>query len=133
MIVIRGNRDAAGALESVYGVIAKIEEWHSLIARAYSRELLERLSLAEFSDDFLFDNQILAQTIWLGYTVAEVSCPTKYFPEASSINFLRSIKYGFGCLATALRFRLAKMGVMGSKLFRPATANSVRVAAPTAT
>src|SRR5438552_3879513 len=111
---------------------AKLSEYHTGY-RGFSRQLLEKLRLADNSDDFVFDNQMLAQILWYGFTIAEVSCPTKYFPEASSINFLRSIKYGFGCLATALRFRLAKMGVMGSKLFRPATANSVRVAAPTAT
>ena len=95
---------------------AKLSEYHTGY-RAYSRELLERLSLAEFSDDFLFDNQILAQTIWLGYTVAEVSCPTKYFPEASSINFRHSLIYGIGCLGTALLFRLAKMKLVSSRLF----------------
>jgi glycosyltransferase involved in cell wall biosynthesis len=95
---------------------AKLSEYHTGY-RAYSRELLERLSLTEFSDDFLFDNQILAQTIWLGYTVAEVSCPTKYFPEASSINFRKSMIYGIGCLRTALLFRLAKMKLVSSRLF----------------
>ena len=69
------------------------------------------------SDDFVFDNQMLAQIIWFGYTVAEISCPTKYFTEASSINLQRSIKYGFGCLQTALTFRLAKMNFITSKLF----------------
>ncbi|MCK5023556.1 MAG: glycosyltransferase family 2 protein, partial [Candidatus Aenigmarchaeota archaeon] len=69
------------------------------------------------SDDFVFDNQILAQIIWLGYTIAEVSCPTKYFTEASSINLFRSIKYGFGCLQTALTFRLAKTKIITPKLF----------------
>ncbi|PQP32847.1 glycosyl transferase family 2, partial [Desulfobacteraceae bacterium SEEP-SAG10] len=73
--------------------------------------------LKEKSDDFVFDNQMLAQILWLGYTVAEVSCPTKYFAEASSINLFRSIKYGFGCLFTALHFRLAKMKIITSKLF----------------
>jgi len=87
------------------------------ILRAFSRELLERLPLKENSDDFVFDNQMLAQILWFGYTVAEVSCPTKYFPEASSINVSRSIKYGFGCLITAVSFRLAKMEIISSKLF----------------
>jgi hypothetical protein len=78
---------------------------------------LERLPLKKNSDDFIFDNQMLAQILWLGYTVAEVSCPTKYFPEASSINLSRSIKYGFGCLITAVLFRLAKMKIVNSTLF----------------
>ena len=88
-------------------------------ATAPSRgELLERLPLEANSDDFVFDNQMLAQVLWLGCTVAEVSCPTKYFAEASSINFARSVRYGFGCLATAVAFRLARMGVAHSRLFR---------------
>lgn len=97
-------------------VTAKLSEYHTGY-RAFSRELLERLPLEVNSDDFVFDNQMLAQILWLGYTVAEVSCPTKYFPESSSINLVRSIKYGFGCLDTALKFRLTKMRVIDSKLF----------------
>lgn len=95
---------------------AKLSEYHTGY-RAFSRELLERLPLKENSDDFVFDNQMLAQILWLGYTVAEVSCPTKYFAEASSINLFRSIKYGFGCIFTALQFRLAKMRIITPKLF----------------
>ena len=76
--------------------------------RAFSRELLEKLPLEKNSDDFLFDNQILAQIFALGYPIAEVTCPTKYFPEASSINFWRSLKYGLGCLATGVRYRFSK-------------------------
>ena len=95
---------------------AKLSEYHTGY-RAFSRDLLERLPLDANSDDFVFDNQILAQIIWLGYTVAEISCPTKYFTEASSINLRRSIKYGFGCLSTALTFRLTKMNFITSKLF----------------
>ena len=95
---------------------AKLSEYHTGF-RAFSRELLERLPLEVNSDDFVFDNQMLAQIVWSGYTIAEVSCPTKYFPEASSINLLRSIKYGFGCLMTALLFRLSKMKIISSKLF----------------
>jgi len=75
------------------------------------------LDLAGNSDDFVFDNQMLAQILWHGFTIAEVSCPTKYFPEASSINLRRSIRYGFGCLGTGLRFRLARMGLVGCRLF----------------
>ncbi|MBW1608789.1 MAG: glycosyltransferase family 2 protein [Deltaproteobacteria bacterium] len=95
---------------------AKLSEYHTGY-RAFSRELLERLPLESNSDDFVFDNQMLAQILWFGYTVAEVSCPTKYFPEASSINLVRSIKYGFGCLMTALLFRLSKVKIITSKLF----------------
>jgi hypothetical protein len=65
----------------------------------------------------VFDNQMLAQIFWHGFTIGEVSCPTKYFPDASSINFRRSVKYGFGCLGTGAKFRLAKMGLIQSKLF----------------
>jgi len=95
---------------------AKLSEYHTGY-RAFSRELLLRLPLERNSDDFVFDNQMLAQIIWLGYTIAEVSCPTKYFEEASSINLRRSIRYGFGCLHTALRFRLAKMGLLKPAIF----------------
>jgi glycosyltransferase involved in cell wall biosynthesis len=95
---------------------AKLSEYHTGY-RAFSRELLERLSLEGNSDDYVFDNQMLAQIIWQGYTIAEVSCPTKYFTEASSINFRRSIRYGLGCLATALAFRLSKMKIIRSGRF----------------
>ena len=95
---------------------AKLSEYHTGY-RAFSRELLQNLSLDGNSDDYLFDNQMLAQIIWRGYTIAEVSCPTKYFTEASSINLRRSIRYGFGCLWTALNFRLARMGIIRSRLF----------------
>lgn len=95
---------------------AKLSEYHTGY-RAFSRELLEKLPLEFNSDDFVFDNQMLAQIVWFGYTIAEVSCPTKYFAEASSINFMRSVKYGWGCLATALSFRLSKVGLVRSSLF----------------
>lgn len=68
-------------------------------------------------DDFIFDNQMLAQIILKGYIISEVSCPTKYFPEASSINFIQSVKYGCGCLLTALQFRLAELSIMNPKIF----------------
>ena len=96
---------------------AKLSEYHTGY-RAFSRELIEKLQLEENSDDFVFDNQMLAEILWLGYQIAEVSCPTKYFQEASSINFRRSCRYGFGCLGTALTFRLAKAGLIKSRLFR---------------
>ncbi len=95
---------------------AKLSEYHTGY-RAFSRSLLEKLPLEADSDDFVFDNQMLAQILWFGYTIAEVSCPTKYFAEASSINFSRSVKYGFGCLWTGLKFRLARMNLIRSKLF----------------
>ena len=95
---------------------AKLSEYHTGY-RAFSRSILETLDLSPNSDDFVFDNQMLAQIFWHGFTIAEVSCPTKYFPEASSINLRRSIKYGFGCLGTGLRFRLARMGLCNSALF----------------
>jgi glycosyltransferase involved in cell wall biosynthesis len=95
---------------------AKLSEYHTGY-RAFSRELLLRLPLKNNSDDFVFDNQMMAQIVWFGYTVAEVSCPTKYFAEASSINFSRSIEYGIGCLKTACAFRLAKMNLIKSVLF----------------
>ena len=97
-------------------ITAKLSEYHTGY-RAFSRELLERLPLEVNSNDFVFDNQMLSQVLWFGYRVAEVSCPTKYFAEASSINLFRSIKYGFGCLDTAIQFRLAKLNFMSSKLF----------------
>ena len=97
-------------------ISAKLSEYHTGY-RAFSRELLKRLPLDDNSDDFVFDNQMLAQIVWLDYTIAEVSCPTSYFAEASSINLRRSIKYGFGCLNTALKFRLAKMNFITSRLF----------------
>ena len=95
---------------------AKLSEYHTGY-RAFSRELLEQLPIELNSDDFVFDNQMLAQILWVGHTIAEVTCPTKYFTEASSINFQRSVKYGFGCLATGLTFRLAKMNLINSRLF----------------
>ena len=95
---------------------AKLSEYHTGY-RAFSRELLQKLDLDQNSNDFLFDNQMLAEILWLGETIAEVSCPTKYFSEASSINFRKSVKYGLGCLWTAALFRLAKMGLVRSKLF----------------
>jgi glycosyltransferase involved in cell wall biosynthesis len=95
---------------------AKLSEFHTGY-RAFSRHLLERLRLEQNSDDFVFDNQMLAQIIWLGYTIAEVSCPTRYFTDASSINFYRSVQYGIGCLRTAIDFRLARTGLRPSPLF----------------
>jgi glycosyltransferase involved in cell wall biosynthesis len=97
---------------------AKLSEYHTGY-RAFSRAILEQLDLSGNSDDFVFDNQMLAQILWHGFTIGEVSCPTKYFEAASSINFQRSVKYGFGCLNVGLKFRLAKMGLTKPKLFFP--------------
>ncbi|MFH0908171.1 MAG: glycosyltransferase family 2 protein [bacterium] len=102
----------------------KVSEYHTGY-RAFSRRLLEQIQLEHNSNDFVFDNQMLAQIAWNGFFIAEVSCPTKYFAEASSINFRRSVQYGFGCLRTALTFMLCKWGMARSPLFpsgaRPAT------------
>ena len=95
---------------------AKLSEYHTGY-RAFSRELVLSLPLDANSNDFLFDNQMLAQILWSGHTIAEITCPTRYFAEASSINFVRSVKYGFGCLVTAASYRLAKMGFLRPKIF----------------
>lgn len=86
---------------------AKLSEYHTGY-RAFTRQLLQRLPLDENADGFVFDNQMLAQILWLNYRIAEVTCPAKYLPESSSINFVNSVEYGFGCIATAVRFRLAR-------------------------
>lgn len=93
---------------------AKLSEYHTGF-RAFSKELLQALPLEKNSDDFVFDNQFLAQAVLRGARMGEISCPTKYFPEASSINFRRSAIYGLGVLKTSVEFRLAKWG-----LYRPA-------------
>jgi glycosyltransferase involved in cell wall biosynthesis len=94
----------------------KLSEYHSGY-RAFSREVLEALPLEENTDDFAFDNEMLAQAIYFGFHVGEVSCPTKYFAEASSINFRRSVKYGLSVLATSMKFRLQRMGVASFSIF----------------
>lgn len=95
----------------------KLSEFHTGY-RAYSASLLRQLPLHRNSDDFIFDNQILVQIHNLGYIIGEVSCPTKYFPEASSINFRRSLKYGCGCLAMGVLFRLHRWQLWSSWLFK---------------
>jgi glycosyltransferase involved in cell wall biosynthesis len=94
----------------------KLSEYHTGY-RAFSREVLEKLPLDRNSDDFVFDNQMLAQIIWFGYRIGEVSCPTKYFEEASSINFSKSVTYGLGVLKTALQFRLQRWGLESFSIF----------------
>jgi glycosyltransferase involved in cell wall biosynthesis len=96
----------------------KLSEYHTGY-RAFSRELLDALDCKDFSDDFVFDNQILAQVIWYGCTIAEITCPTKYFEDASSINFRRSVKYGIGCIITAVKYRLAMLKLFYPKIFSP--------------
>src|ERR1700736_5037688 len=86
---------------------AKLSEYHTGY-RAYARSLLEQIPMEQNSDDFVFDNQLLAQVLWLDCQIGEVTCPAKYMPEASSINFRRSVRYGIGCIMTALRFRFAR-------------------------
>lgn len=95
---------------------AGLSEYHTGF-RAFSRELLEALPWQRNSDDFVFDNQILAQAILYGAKIGEISCPTRYFPEASSINFRRSVRYGLGVLRTTLEFVLAKHGLGRSEIF----------------
>jgi len=94
----------------------KLSEYHTGY-RAFSRHVLERLPLERNSDDFVFDNQMLAQITWFGFRIGEVSCPTRYFPEASSINFRRSVTYGLGVMATACQFRLARLGLTKPAIF----------------
>jgi glycosyltransferase involved in cell wall biosynthesis len=95
----------------------KLSEYHTGY-RAFSREVLEAVDYENNSDDFVFDNQMLAQIFYKGFTIGEISCPTKYFANASSINFRRSVKYGFGVLWTALQYRLQKMKLYNFKIFR---------------
>lgn len=94
----------------------KLSEYHTGY-RAFSREVLEKLPLMENSDDFVFDNQMLAQVVYFGFRIGEISCPTKYFTEASSINFKRSVIYGFGVLSTALHFKFQRLGVRKYPIF----------------
>src|SRR6185369_1564315 len=96
---------------------ARLSEYHTGF-RAYDRGLLMSLPLALNSDDFVFDNQILAQAVLFGARIGEISCPTRYFPEASSINFRRSTVYGLGVVKTSLQFRLAKWNLYTNPIFR---------------
>src|SRR6266480_2116406 len=92
---------------------AKLSEYHTGY-RAFARNLLEKLPLEKNSDDFVFDNQMLAQIIWLGHPIGEITCPAKYMPEASSINFQRSVRYGLGCLKVGIEFVVARWRGEGS-------------------
>lgn len=108
------NRALTAAQNRLLG--QNLSEYHTGY-RAWSRQVLERLPLLRCSDDFVFDNQMLALTVHAGYRIGEISCPTRYFAEASSINFRRSVTYGLGVLATSAAYRLAHMGLWHSPLF----------------
>jgi len=95
----------------------KLSEYHTGY-RAFSREVLETINYHANSDDFVFDNQMLSQIFYAGFEVAEITCPTKYFPEASSINFRRSVKYGLGVLHTSIVHRLNKWGILHSEIYK---------------
>ena len=94
----------------------KLSEYHTGF-RAFSRRVLKSLPLEADTDDFLFDNEVLAQAIYFKFNIGEISCPTKYFPEASSISFKRSVRYGLGVLWTSLKFRMQKMGLAKFRMF----------------
>jgi hypothetical protein len=94
----------------------KLSEYHTGF-RAFSREVLQTLPLLENSDDFVFDNQMLAQSVMFDFRIGEISCPTSYFEEASSINFRRSVKYGLGVLTTTTSFLAHRIGIARSPLF----------------
>ncbi len=96
----------------------KLSEYHTGY-RAFNRDVLERLPITENSDDFVFDNQMLAQVVYFGYRIGEISCPARYFKEASSINFKRSVIYGLGVLATSIKFFLQRLGLMRFRIFEP--------------
>jgi len=96
----------------------KLSEYHTGY-RAFSRKVLESLPLEENTNDFLFDNEVLAQVIYFKFKIGEISCPTRYFEEASSINFARSLKYGLGVLITSLKFRLQRMHAGSFRIFAP--------------
>lgn len=95
----------------------KLSEYHTGY-RAYSAEVLKNIKFNDNSDDFIFDNQVIAQIFSKGYEIAEITCPTKYFKEASSINFSRSIKYGFGVISVSFRYFLHKTGLLKWKLLQ---------------
>ncbi len=95
----------------------KLSEYHTGY-RAFSREVLQSIDLEACNDDFIFDNEMVSQIFYKGFRIAEVTCPTKYFDEASSINFSRSVKYGLGCLRVSIVYRLCKWGLMRSSLYR---------------
>ncbi len=110
----------------------KLSEYHTGY-RGFTRQVLQDLPLARNSDDFVFDNEMLSQAIYCGFRIGEISCPTRYFPEASSIDFRRSVAYGFGVLKTAIAFRLSCMGFARGTVFEGLTRRrTCEVAEPTA-
>lgn len=113
-----GNRALTLAENLLVG--RKLSEYHTGF-RAFTRAVLESLPLHRNSDGFLFDNQVLCEAIWQGWSIGEISSPCRYFPEASSIGFGGSVRYGVGVLATGVAFRLARWGLARSSLFDPAT------------
>ena len=104
------------AFENVM-VGAKLSEYHTGY-RAFSRKVLEEINFASNSDDFIFDNQVLSQVIFAGYEIGEITCPTKYFGEASSINFRRSVKYGFGVILTSWMHFFQRIGLANFEMYR---------------
>lgn len=109
------NRVLTGIENILLG--SKLSEFHTGY-RVWTKELLERLPLQVCSNDFVFDNQMLAQALYANFRIGEISCPTRYFEESSSINFRRSVQYGFGVLGTAVLFRLNRWGILRSNLFK---------------
>jgi glycosyltransferase involved in cell wall biosynthesis len=104
----------------------KLSEYHSGY-RAFSREVLEKVNFEANSDDFIFDNQMLCQVFYFGYEIGEISCPAKYFEDASSINFRRSMKYGLGVLGTSIKYRLNKWKILKSKIYHKPKAKKVEI------
>ncbi|MCK9420882.1 MAG: glycosyltransferase family 2 protein [Nitrospirae bacterium] len=98
----------------------KLSEYHTGF-RAFHRTVLESLPLEENSDDFIFDNEMIAQAVFFGYEIGEISCPTRYFDDASSINFSRSVLYGLGVLLTSIKFALQQTGALSSRIFKSGT------------
>ena len=96
---------------------SKLSEYHTGY-RAYTKEVLEAIPFLENSDDFIFDNEMLSQILYKGFNVGEISCPTRYFAEGSSINFSRSVRYGLGCIRVSIQYRLSKWGLFKFRLFR---------------
>lgn len=124
------NRFLTAAQNALCG--AKLSEYHTGY-RAFSRDVLERLPLLENSEDFVFDNQMLAQILYSGFEIGEVSCPTAYFEEASSINFQRSVRYGLGVLGTSVQFWLQRRGLASYPIFDPNGRRLLPASAPALT
>jgi hypothetical protein len=95
----------------------KLSEYHSGY-RAFSSKVFDAIQIEKNSDDFIFDNQMIAQIFYAGFEIGEVTCPTKYFEEASSINFSRSVKYGLGVIGVSFAYRFSKWGMLRSRLFK---------------